>query len=45
MHKLEELRMIQFDNCCGLQIRPVEKQLKQRVVGKLYCISRKRKSY
>ena len=31
--------------CCGLQIRPVEEQLKQRVIGKRYCISRKRKSY
>ena len=30
--------------CCGLQIRPVEEQLKQRVIGKRYCISRKRKS-
>ena len=28
--------------CCGLQIRPVEEQLKQRVIGKRYCISRKR---
>ena len=27
-------------NCCGLQIRPVEEQLKQH-----YCISRKRKLY
>ena len=25
--------------CCGLQIRPVEEQLKQRVIGKRYCIS------
>ena len=32
-------------NCCGLQIRPVEEQLKQRVIGKRYCISKKRKSY
>ena len=31
--------------CCGLQIRPVEEQFKQRVIGKHYCISRKRKSY
>ena len=31
--------------CCGLQIRPVEEQLKQRVIGKRYCISRKRKSH
>ena len=30
--------------CCGLQIRPVEEQLKQQVKGKRYCISRKRKS-
>ena len=28
--------------CCGLQIRPVEEQLKQRVIGELYCINRKR---
>ena len=34
-----------FWPCCGLQIRPVEEQLKQRVIGKRYCISRKRKSY
>ena len=32
-------------HCCGLQIRPVEEQLKQRVIGERYCISRKRKSY
>ena len=31
--------------CCGLQIKPVEEQLKQRVIGQYYCISRKRKSY
>ena len=31
--------------CCGLQIRPLEEQLKQRVIGERYCISRKRKSY
>ena len=31
--------------CCDLQIRPVEEQLKQRVIGERYCISRKRKSY
>ena len=31
--------------CCGLQIRLVEEQLKQRVIGKRYCISRKRTSY
>ena len=30
---------------CGLQIRPVEEELKQRVIGKRYCLSRKRKSY
>ena len=30
--------------CCGLQIRPMEEQLTQRVIGKRYCISRKRKS-
>ena len=28
--------------CCGLQIRPVEKQLNQLVIRKRYCISRKR---
>ena len=27
-------------NCCGLQIRLVEEQLKQRVIGEHYCISR-----
>ena len=27
--------------CRGLQIRPVEEQLKQRVIGECYCISRK----
>ena len=27
---------------CGLQIRPVEEQLKQRVIGERYCISRKK---
>ena len=32
-------------NCCGLQIRPVEEQLKQRVICERYCISRKGKSY
>ena len=32
-------------HCCGPQIRPVEEQLKQRVIGKRYCISRKGKSY
>ena len=31
--------------CCGFQIRPVEEQLKQRVIGERYCINRKRKSY
>ena len=34
-----------FYLCCGLQIRPVEEQLKQRVIGECYCFSRKRKSY
>ena len=29
-------------NCCGLQIRPVEEQLKQRVIGERYCINRKK---
>ena len=28
--------------CCGLQIIPVEEQLKQRVIGERYCISRKK---
>ena len=28
--------------CCGLQIRPVEEQLKQRVIGERYCIRRKK---
>ena len=28
--------------CCGLQIRPVEEQLKQRVIGERYSISRKK---
>ena len=36
---------IQHYKCCGLQIRPVEEQLKQRVMGERYCISRKKKSY
>ena len=31
--------------CCGLQIRPVEEQLKQRVIGERYCISRKKGSH
>ena len=34
-----------ISQCCGLQIKPVEEQLKQQVIGKRYCISRKRKSY
>ena len=29
-------------NCCGLQIRPVEEQLKQRVIGERYCVNRKK---
>ena len=28
--------------CCGLQIRAVEEQLKQRVIGERYCINRKK---
>ena len=28
--------------CCGLQIRPVEEQLKQRAIGERYYISRKK---
>ena len=28
--------------CCGLQIRLGEEQLKQRVIGEHYCISRKK---
>ena len=31
--------------CWGLQIRPVEEQLKQRVIGERYCISRKKRSH
>ena len=31
--------------CCGRQIRPVEEQLKQRVIGECYCISRKKGSH
>ena len=31
--------------CISLQIRLVEEQLKQQVIGERYCISRKRKSY
>ena len=31
--------------CVCVCIRPMEEQLKQRVIGKRYCISRKRKSY
>ena len=30
------------EKCCGLQIRPVEEQLEQRVIGKRYRISRKK---
>ena len=43
----KDLYQWDFENkmYCGLQIRPVEKQLKQQVIGKRYCISRKRKSY
>ena len=28
--------------CCGLQIRPVEEQLKQRMIGERYYINRKK---
>ena len=35
------MRIIHENYCCGLQIRPVEEQFKQRVIGKRYCISRK----
>ena len=28
--------------CCGLQIRPGEEQLKQRVIGEHYCNNRKK---
>ena len=56
MNKSWKVETIQFNifkkeilnkliNCYGLQIRAVEEQLKQRVIGKRYCISRKRKSY
>ena len=31
--------------CCGLQIRPVEEQLKQQVIGERYCMSRKKGSH
>ena len=31
--------------CCGLQIRQVEDQLKQRVIGERYCITRKNGSH
>ena len=37
--------LLSIHYCRGLQIRTVEEQLKQRVIGKSYCISRKRKSY
>ena len=39
------IKMEQGNNltkCCGLQIRPVEEQLKQRVIGEPYCINRKK---
>ena len=38
VHKLKK-------KCYGPPIRPVEEQLKQRVIGKRYCIIRKIKSY
>ena len=31
--------------CCGLQIRPVEERLKQRLIGERYCINRKKGSH
>ena len=31
-----------LDYCCDFQIRPVEEQLKQRLIGERYCISRKK---
>ena len=31
-----------YSTCCGLQIRSVGEQLKQRVIGERYCISRKK---
>ena len=34
--------MLGITDCCGLQIRPVEEQLKQRVIDERYCISRKK---
>ena len=34
--------IFRFGDCRGLQIRPVEEQLKQRVIGERYCISRKK---
>ena len=30
---------------CGLQIRPVEEQLKQRAIGERYCISKEKGSH
>ena len=36
---------ISYTNFCGLQLRPVEEQLKQRVIGERYCISRKKGSH
>ena len=43
--KFTEECVMSMKKCCGLQIRLVEQQLKQRVIGECYCISRKRKSY
>ena len=38
--------MVSLDSyCCGIQIRPVEEQLKQRVIGERYCISKKKGSH
>ena len=42
--KYLKCRKVYHEDCCGLQIKPVEEQLKQRVIGKRYGISRKRKS-
>ena len=36
---------MELNTCCGLQIRPVEEQLKQRVIDERYCFSRKKGSH
>ena len=37
--------IIFFPTCHGFLIRPVEEQLKQRLIGERYCISRKKGSH